>query len=237
MDSRTVINILVEIAELEELRLQAHQTIRRNARREKDLRELQAEYETDAELADSESLRTGRDFRARDREIRQVEVRLAERRDMIVGVTDRRQHRALSEEISALEKKLDRLETEAIAFLEEEDSRVEAAGQARQESTTRAAQTDETLRTMGQESGKMTARVENIDLDLRRLIGMLPGADRRHVELLRRKLDQSVVFLHNGACRGCFHQLPVQEAINVERGRSVVRCPSCMRYIVHHSWK
>lgn len=237
MDAKTVVNLLVEIAELEELHTQARQRVQLNARKDQDLRELQAEYEADAAKADAESKQTGHDFRSRDREIREVEARLADRRELLLGVTDNRQHLALTEEISALARRLDHLEDEAIAFLEEEESRVQHAGESRQESLAHGSETEDALHSMERESKDLADRIKNIELDLQRLVSMLPDADARHVQRLRQKLDQSVVFVHNGACCGCFNQLPVQEAINVDRGRTLVRCPSCLRYIVHRPWR
>lgn len=236
MDEQTVVNILVEIAELEELQAQARHTVEQNARKDRNLRDLQAEYAADAEKADAESRDKGRDFRSRDREIREVEGRLADRRDRMVGVSDRKQHKALTDEIRSLENRLDRLETEAIACLEEEEARAQQADQADRESRDHGRETRTELETMSENTAELEARIENIRLDLERLVGMLPVGEKRHVTRLREKLDQAVVFQHNGACCGCFHQLPVQKAINVDRGRAIVRCPSCMRFIVHRSW-
>ena len=237
MDSQTVVNILVEIAELEDLQAQAQHTILENASRDRKLRDLQAEYVADAERADAETQEKSRDFRSRDREIHEVEARLEDRRDRLVGVSDRKQHKALTDEIRSLEIRLDRLETEAIACLEEEDSRAQESDQVGRESREHGRETKASLQTMAADSVELEARIENIKLDLERLVGMLPPVEKRHVERLRQKLDQAVVFQHNGACCGCFHQLPVQEAINVERGRAIIRCPSCMRFIVHKSWR
>ena len=237
MDGQTIVNVLVEIAELEELHVQARQTIERNTRQDRNLHDLQAEYEADAKQANKDAQQTSQDFRTRDREIRDIEARLVDRRDRLIGVSDRKQHRALTEEISSLEKRMDRLEEEAIACLYEEDSQAQAAEEARQESDDHGTETDATLHSMENESKELSTRIENIQLDLQRLISMLPVGEKRHLDRLRQKLDQSVVYQHNGACCGCFHQLPVQDAINVDRGRTVVRCPSCMRYIVHRSWK
>ncbi len=237
MDPKTLVNILVEIAELEELQVQAQQTIVRNERKDHDLAELQAEYEADAQAAAAEAGTRGRDFRTINREVKETEARLADRRDRLIGVSDRRQHRALTEEISSLENRLERLEEEAILILEAEETDTEAAEAVRQESREMEARAQAEHEAMGAESRTMADRLANIELDLNRLVGMLPEAEKRHVTRLRGKLDRSVVFQHNGACRGCFNQLPVQEAINVDRGRTLVRCPSCLRYIVHRPWK
>jgi predicted nucleic acid-binding Zn-ribbon protein len=231
------VNVLVEIAELEELHVQARQTLENNTSREDDLRALQAEYEADARQAEEQAHSRARGFRAINLEVREAETRLALRREQLIGVSDRRQHRALTEEISFLENKLEQLEEEAILQLENEESTEAEAAQLRQESGEREGKTRRELEDMASQSGNMSERLAHIDQDLHRLVSMLPPAEKRHIERLRAKLDRSVVFHHNGACCGCFSQLPEQEAINVDRGRALVRCPSCLRYIVHRPWK
>lgn len=237
MDERTLVNILSEIAELEELREKAREILQRNAKRDRELHELQDEYRSDAEAADAEAGSRGRTFRAIEGEMRQVEARLEDRRQHQALLADPRQHQALGEEIAALESRLARLEDEALGCLDEEESLAGAADEARRESREHGLKTEQDLHDLQDQSRAMAKRVANIDLDLHRLVGMLPPAEKRHVERLRGKLDRSVVYQHSGACCGCFNQLPVQEALNVDRGRTVIRCPSCLRYIVHRPWK
>ncbi len=86
-------------------------------------------------------------------------------------------------------------------------------------------------------SHKPAGKTKHIQDDMGRLISMLPPTEGRAVVRLREKLDQAVVHHHEGACQGCFHQLPQQQALSVDSGRSIVRCPSCMRFLVHRSWR
>ncbi len=90
---------------------------------------------------------------------------------------------------------------------------------------------------MTRDSTELAQKTLHIQNDLERLLGMLPPGENRAVIRLREKLGQAVVHHQDGACLGCFNQLPQQQAIVVEQGRIVVRCPSCMRFIVHRSWR
>ena len=237
MDQQTLVNILSEIAELEELRLKAEHTVDSNTAFIRKMAALQAEYDADAQTAESLEKDGARQARSLERDLSTVEEQLREKNDRLVGVSDRRQHQALLREIAQLEKKREELEEAAIASLESGERAGQEAAQARVEQTEIHAAGDAESQAKAQEASAMSERLENIDVDLKRLLGMLPPLEKKHVERLMEKLDRAVVPLHNGACTGCFHQLPRQEAINVGRGRSVMRCPSCRRYLVHESWK
>ncbi len=237
MDSQTLVNILVEIAELEELRLNAEGLMQVEARQAEKLSSLSAEYRDDARTVADEVQKGARNLRAIDGEIKDVSARLADREDRLIGVSDRRQHHALQTEITGLKNRLEQLDNEAMALLEQEESGLAAADQAEAESRLREQAAAEARRHTEDSARDLSTRLHHIDQELARLLGMLPPTEQRHVTRLKKKLDQSVVHLHNGACQGCFHQLPVQEALNVERGRTLVRCPSCLRYVVHRSWK
>lgn len=237
MDARTLVNILSEIAELEDLRERAQETLRRNELKDRSLHELQDEYQADAEEAARQAGDRGRSFRVIERDIRETTDRLADRRRRQAQVSDPRQHQALDQEIAALQVRLSGLEDQALACLDEEEVLAGAADTARRETGEHGLRTERDRLEIREQSRAMAERVGHIDQDLHRLLAMLPPGEKRHVERLRGKLSRSVVYQHNGACCGCFNQLPVQEALNVDRGRTVVRCPSCLRYIVHRPWK
>ena len=236
METKILIELLAEIAELEQLRLDARDTIGRNDEIRFSLHELQDEYEKDAAAAAAANQGAQATVRGLDLEIRQVQELLKVKRDMEIGLTDRRQLRALHEEISGLERRLEGLEERTIEILENEEAMGSAARQSAEETAAHKERADQEVAARGHQSAELKGRLGNIDEELARLTGMLPDAERRHVERLRGKLDRSVVHLQDGACLGCFHSLPVQQALDVDQGRALVRCPSCMRYVVHRSW-
>lgn len=236
MEAKILVNILVEIAELEELRLKALRTRTRNDELTFSLHELQAEYEKDA--ADAARRNQGAELTVRglETEIRQVSELVKVKEDLIIGVTDRRQLRALNEEISGLKRRLDRLEDETIGLLDQQDELKTESVSSASESQDHGRSSVKAQQDMAQQSAKLAEQKVHIEEELQRLQDMLPVADKRTVLRLREKLDQAVVHHHEGACQGCFNTLPRQQAISVDQGSTVVRCPSCMRYIVHRSW-
>ncbi len=237
VDQQTLVNILVEIAELEQLRLQAEHTVDSNAVFLKKMAALQAEYEADASEAAGAQQGQEKEARSLERELEMVEAHLKERNDRLIGVTDRRQHQALLREIASLEQRREDLEEAAIASLDSSDQAQRQASRARSEQAQQADAGAARAQASQKEAAAMSERLGHIDTDLQRLLGMLPPVERKHVERLMDRLDRAVVGLKDGACTGCFNQLPQQEAINVERGRTVMRCPSCRRFLVRRSWK
>ena len=237
MDPKTLINILVEISEFEELLLRATQEMERNTELTFTLEELQAEYESDA--AEAARVNQGAEvtIRSLENEITQVSELLKVKQQMIVGLADPRQVRAVRDEISQLKQRLDRLEDDTIKLLDKQDLLKSEATESQCESRSHGTKSRARQEAMASASVNLSQKTKHIQDDMQRLISMLPPTEGRAVIRLREKLDQAIVHHHEGACQGCFHQLPMQQAISVDGGRDMVRCPSCMRFLVHRSWR
>jgi predicted nucleic acid-binding Zn-ribbon protein len=237
MEPQILVNILLEISELEDLLLEASQTLSRNSDLTFTLDELQEEYEADAAEAARKNEGTEITVRGLEKEIRQVEELLKVKRELAVGLTDRRQSRAVHDEIRTLENRLDRLEDQTINLLDKQELIKTEAEDSRNESRAHGAKSKTKQEAMAADNTVLSQRTLHINRELERLVSMLPPSESRAVIRLREKLDQAVVHHHEGACQGCFNQLPQQQAIQVDLGRAVVRCPSCMRFLVHRSWR
>ena len=119
MDDKIVINILVELAGLEEELVAARGLQERNLAREESMGELQEEYRQDENQAAKTGLETEVRFRNREGEMLQLEKQLADRRRRLAGLGDPRQVEALEKEIVLLSQRLDSLETRALELLDE----------------------------------------------------------------------------------------------------------------------
>ncbi len=236
MDPRTLVNVLVEIAEIEDLLLKAAQSRTRNTELKFTLEELQAEYESDAAEAARQNEGSQVTVRGLEKEIRQVEELLKVKQEMLVGLVDRRQLRAVKDEITSLENRLEALEDKTINLLEEQDQLKSEAVESHSESRAHGVKSRAKMESMVEDNLELKERTGHLKQELERLLSMLPPVESRTILRLREKLDQGVVHHHDGACEGCFNQLPAQKAIQVDQGRTLVRCQSCMRYIVHRSW-
>lgn len=237
MDPSVLLNLMVEMAGLEEELADARAVLAHHSRREKHLRELQQEYEDDAAVAEAADRGAAVSLRRTDGRIRDIEVALERKKDQVIGVKDRRQYRALQDEIRSLENELETLETAGLELLESSETREEDAGQARDELDRQTDRGDQEISEMAAETTRAKAAEEEIVQEIERLIGIMPQAEGRHVARLRGQYDRAVVRVKSGACGGCFAQLPVQVGLDAVQGRALVRCSSCARYVVRKSWK
>jgi len=237
MDPSVLLNLMVEMAGLEEELADARAVLAHHSRRDRHLRELSQEYMDDAAAAEAAGLDAAVTIRQTDGRIRDIEGALERKRDQVIGVTDRRQYNALKDEIRSLEAQLERLETTGLELLEASDLKEDNAGQARDDLDRQHDRGSEEIARMEAESAKAKAAEEEIVQEIERLIGTMPPAEGRHVARLRGQYDRAVVRVESGACGGCFGQLPIQVGLDAKQGRALVRCSSCARYVVRKSWK
>lgn len=232
-----MLNLMVELAGLEEELAEATATLVHHSRRDLHLRQLQTEYEADAAQAVAKGRDAAVSLRGTEARIQDIEAALAHKRDQVDGISDRRQYKALQAEIKALDKELDRLETRAIELMDDVGRRDRQAGQAEGERDTQEDRGSEELARMAEETNRARAAEQEIISEIDRLIGLLPDKIARHAIRLRTQYPQAVVRVQEGACGGCFSRFPTQQGIDAEKGRALVRCPACARFVVHKSWK
>ncbi len=237
MDDRVVLDIIVELAGLEDELVSVRMVRKKDTTREKSLQELSDEYRDDEVKARADCLANEMQYRDFEGRLKALEAALADRRDKLVGLKNPRQYKLLKDEVRSLEKQIDSLQDEALDVLEEGEGKsrdeVEAAAGRREQKITL------NIEAQGSEDRlqKSVAAEKEILQDIARLIGMLPPAEGRHIMRLRTKLDQSCIWINGDGCGACFEQLPIQKALEVQRGTNYVRCPGCARFIVHQPWK
>lgn len=237
MEPRIVVGLLAELAAREHELTEFAARAARGRKEARDRQELLVELDEDARLAASELDEAEAVFLRRNRELRDLEAKLAERRDRLVGLVDRRQHRAVSEEIAALKARIDQIETEAIGDLDEADRRRATAGEAGGARDDLAARDLARHRDLAAEVERAEAGLDEIRAEIERLVGMLPPDMARHAARLRKRDGHAVAWLERGACTGCGMMLPPQDAAAAELGRAVVRCPACVRFVVRRPWQ
>jgi len=237
MDARVVLDILVELAGLEDELVSLRVVRKKSISREKNLKELADEYRDDEIKARAGNLANELAYKNSEGRLKTLEAALADRKDKLVGLKEPRQYKVLKDEILSLERQIDRLEDEVLDGLDDSGKKVQdeidaAAGRKQQKDTLQK-------ESQGREGRKQqsAAAEKEILQDIERLIGMLPQVEGRHVLRLRTKLDQSCIWISGSGCGACFEQLPTQKALEVQKGKNFVRCPGCARFIVHRPWK
>ncbi len=237
MDPEVMLNLMVELAGLEEELVDARATLTHHTRRDRHLRALQSEYEADAVQAEAEGHDMAVTLRGAEGRIRDIEAALVHKRDQVIGISDRRQYKALQTEIKALESELDRLETQAIELMDDVGDQDRQTGEAKGERDAQVDKGTKEIVRMDEETARAKAAEQEIVSEIERLTGLLPDRISRHVIRLRTQYPQAVVRVQSGACGGCFSVFPAQQGLDAEQGKALVKCPSCARFVVHKSWQ
>ncbi len=237
MDPEVMLNLMVELAGLEEELVDARATLTHHTRRDRHLRELQTEYEADAVQAEAEGRDMAVTLRGAEGRIRDIEAALVHKRDQVIGISDRRQYKALQTEIKALEAEMDRLETQAIELMDDVGDQDRQTGEAKGERDAQVDRGTKEIVRMDEETARAKAAEQEIVSEIERLTGLLPDRISRHVIRLRTQYPQAVVRVQAGACGGCFSVFPAQQGLDAEQGKALVKCPSCARFVVHKSWQ
>jgi predicted nucleic acid-binding Zn-ribbon protein len=237
LDKEVMLNLMVELAGLEEELASVRATLAHHVARDRHLRELQEEYTEDVTREEGDSREATLSVRSAEGRIRDLEAALARKRDQLIGVTDRRQFQALQSEIRNLENELDRLETEAIELMEAAGRKTRRTEKAERERNAQADKGSAELARLDKEATQARLAEREISEEIERLLGMLPEATARHVARLRSQDGPAVVRVQGGACGGCFSRLPTQQGLDAAKGRALVRCASCSRFVVRQSWK
>jgi len=236
LDDSVLLNLLVEFADVEERMLAAEFAQEHRLSRGRDLSDLAAEYAEEAAEAVRNDQSANAQLKGKELEIKGVEAALARKSEQIVGIIDRRQLRGLKDEMSALEKRLGVMENEAMALL----IAVEEAEADRRESASdsgRVAQRGQTeLAKLDQPADRADSVLPHLQIELDRLLSMMPEATKRHLMRLRKNGETAVARVESGVCGGCFSRLTPQQGAAAEGGRGLVKCTSCARFVVHHQW-
>jgi len=231
MDNAVFVDLMVELAGLEEELSELRGLREARGRRLREITLRREVAEESADQADQASRAAEAGYRGSSGALRDAEALLARKRDQLIGVTDRRQFKALQVEIGGLERRLDDLETAALEFLEEPSAGTAPLSVAATED--RSAE----IKQIEAAQEKAALAEEEITGEIDRLVAMVPASHGGHLKRLRGQYSRSVVRVADRACGGCGGQLPQQQALDAAGGKAAVRCPSCARYVVRQSYK
>lgn len=227
MEIKVVYAILAELAALEAQLASARSARDRHLRRDDHLGALARELSADAGDAGRAVAEAGEALRRLERELRDVEQAAVERRARVAQVADERQAVAVRAELQALEHRRDALEAEALGLLGALETAEAAAGEARQDAALQQARSRAELQKLSEAADRGAAALAAGEQELERLLGMLPGDLSRHLRRLYGRGLPGVAEIRDGACGGCFGQLPTSLAGEVAGRRSIVRCSGC----------
>ncbi len=232
MDLKVMYATLAEVAALEERLAAARDAQVRHARRDDHLGALGRELAADAEVAAQAVIEAQAALRRLDRELKDVEARLADHERRLALVADDRQAAAVRREAAALAARREALEAEALGLLGTLEAAEAGAGLAVADEGRQAARSRTELAALAAAADRGAAALADGQAELDRLVALLPPELGRHLKRLQGRGLVSVVALKGGACGGCFELLPAAVAGDLRGRRAVVRCGGCGRVVI-----
>lgn len=171
---------------------------------------------------------------ARQEELREAEERYNKSKERLMSVSSAKEYNALEKEMDQLKRKseetreqLDHLKDQIELnerAIEEKEAKINDLG-AQIESAEKEAEGD--LARLDQKIKDTTQQRKDAQKDIKVHIF------RRYDFIRSRRGGTAVVPASDGHCEGCFMRTPPQLFIEVQRGNTLVTCPSCQRILFH----
>lgn len=232
MELNVLYATLAEVAALEVRLAAARDARQRHARRDDHLGALGRELAVDAQVARQAVTEANAALRRLDRELKDVETKLADHERRLAQVGDVRQAAAVRLEAASLARRREALEAEALGLLGALEVAEAGVGEAVADAGRQAARSRAELEALGAAADRGAATIADGQEELARLVALLPADLARHLRRLQERGLQSVVALKGGACGGCFAQLPAASAGELRNRRAVIRCGGCGRVVI-----
>ncbi|MCA9758982.1 MAG: hypothetical protein KDA27_24525 [Candidatus Eisenbacteria bacterium] len=174
-----------------------------------------------------------RERRALERDADQARARRREVEVQQFRVKNQVEYQALTKEIEEMRRRTSTFEERAIEILTEEEAVQKEFDKLQDLLQQEEARFGEIKSRLENELASLEAEVRQAEAKRMELVNRLdPKIRTRYERILRSKGDMAVVPAVDGACGGCFYQLPPQKIGEVKKGESLVVCEGCGRMIV-----
>lgn len=172
--------------------------------------------------------------RQREREIDEMNIRIARYREHMNNIRNVREHGTLEKEITESELNI----TLAQKFIREYDAAIKAQGLNREDVVAKIADREIDLKAKREELESIDADTkEQVDALLERAADAKSKIDERLLvayDRIRSKVHNglAVVTIQRDACSGCFNRIPPQRQVEVNQGKKLIVCEYCGRILV-----
>lgn len=193
---------------------------------------LDAEFGADLAAASARVADRQRRARQLEGELRDLEMRLQERRGRRAQIKDAHGAQALVSELARMQDRRDALEAELLAAWQAVESE---AAQLQSTSAAVAAQHDRITNdqhALGAQHDRAVAAQSEVAEELVVVLGRLPDSLAGRLRRLASRLGNPIAGMTGGACDVCGYSLPAQKAMDVDCDRSYPICAGCGRFIV-----
>ncbi len=215
-------------AELEEARNAAGQA----ARQDREQEGLLHRYETELTATVERSGDLAPQLRALEGSVQDLQAQIERKKQQQDLIRDNKEYKALTAEIENLSGQIDAQETEILTLIEKRDEAERETKRQRTELEQKRQEISSRRRELAEVRAATEARQEEITREIATCTSQLHPDITARLERMRTRVPLPVVWLDEGACGGCYASFPTQIALEIEKGRSVVRCQACGRYVV-----
>ncbi len=172
------------------------------------------------------------DRQAREKELASVQMRLSRFKEQLMEVKTNREYQAMQVEIAGGEAEVRRLEDVILErMLEGDDLAAEVERAERRLTEQRAAIAAERAE-LEREQVELEQRVEQLDAERRRQVGVLaPRLLALFEKLASHRNGVAVVEARDGRCSSCQVRLRPQLFNNIRLNDSLIQCESCQRIL------
>jgi predicted nucleic acid-binding Zn-ribbon protein len=234
VESTEILQWLVTLARGFEEQAGARTTVERASRLQGIDAELVEEYAQDLANLKSQESDLGQAIRAKEKTIQDIEAKIARKRQQLDQIRDNKEYKALTDEIQAQADMIDATETEMLQDLERIEAHQKQIMTLESEIASKRAEITARTAELKAAAETAAARLEKVEKEISTCYEQLPPELVMSIERLQQKVSLPVAWLDGEACGGCHAHFPTQIAIEISRGRSVVRCQTCGRYVVAH---
>ncbi len=237
MDESILIDLMVQMAGLEAERMRCRASLARDAGDVALLAGLKEEYSADEAEAAALLAEARAGQRKAEAELELLEANLARKRRLLAGSTVSRETLVLQQEIAGLEARQDDLLAVIFNLLDKVEQKDLEAGAVSSARLHQELQAVDKLQQIQARHSQLEAALPAIEQEIQRLHASAPAEVARHLLRLWDKEMLATVYEREGACSGCGSRLRPQQALAVQYGKELVRCPSCARFVVHQPWR
>jgi predicted nucleic acid-binding Zn-ribbon protein len=210
----------------------AQKTVARASQKNRDDEELLQEYQNDLAVAQGAEDQLAPRIRKHEREIQDLEAKIVHKRQQQDLVRDNKEYKALSDEITRLREKIDTEETTVLQLIEKGEKQQKRIADLEAELVAKREEMATRRRELENAVVKAEATQEEMKREIDTCLAQLDNEISVNLSRMSGNLPLPVVWMDKEACGGCHAQFPQQIAIEVSRGRTVVRCQACGRYVV-----
>jgi predicted nucleic acid-binding Zn-ribbon protein len=163
----------------------------------------------------------------------ELRVKLAEEQAKMDTVTNYKEVEALSNEISGLAKRLEKIEFEMLGHMERLDKTGEVREKVKAAADKLEAQEQELVASFQKDGGALKQEVAQVEAVRAKLADALDaGLLKRYEKAVKAKGGAGAASLENGHCSGCRVEFTDGQMAKLRQGPHISECPYCHRILV-----